>query len=105
MFLAALNEVGIYRVSGVTSDVQNLKKLFDKSKTAFTIHSLYNLPSLLLSNFNYLPKLSFCMLCHEIIDDFQPFSIYCIFFFFYVFIFYFVIIYNHIYIYIYTRHQ
>ena len=51
MFLAALNEVGIYRVSGVTSDVQNLKKLFDKSKTAFTIHSLYNLPSLLLLNF------------------------------------------------------
>ena len=28
----ALNEVGIYRVSGVTSDVQHLKKMFDKSK-------------------------------------------------------------------------
>ena len=31
-YFLALNEVGIYRVSGVTSDVQHFKKMFDKSK-------------------------------------------------------------------------
>lgn len=30
----ALNEVGIYRVSGVTSDVQHIKKMFDKNIVA-----------------------------------------------------------------------
>ena len=29
---AGMDETGIYRVSGVTSDVQKLKKYFDKSK-------------------------------------------------------------------------
>ena len=32
---AGMDETGIYRVSGVTSDVQKLKKYFDKSKPLF----------------------------------------------------------------------
>ena len=41
IIITALNEVGIYRVSGVTSDVQHFKKLFDKSESVETFYSLF----------------------------------------------------------------
>lgn len=39
LYFAGLDEIGIYRVSGVTSDIQQCKKLFDKSK--FTHHIVF----------------------------------------------------------------
>lgn len=39
-FFKGMEEIGVYRISGVTSEIQRIKKAFDKSKT-FILYKVY----------------------------------------------------------------
>lgn len=40
VFFKGMEEIGVYRISGVTSEIQRIKKAFDKSKT-FILYKVY----------------------------------------------------------------